>query len=176
MVSQASAAHARRVIAGVDASGRSTVLKDEVTTARTVRPNGAVVQEVWRQERLPAKADDDGAHEGEMETIPPLHGAAIRVYTLPPDNAADIKASAAALASVFGEGNVGDASSVPGMHRTNSLYVVTVVSGDAYAVLETGEVLLRPGDTLVLPGSMHTWRNPTDEPTTMVYTVFHIAE
>lgn len=165
----------RRVIVGRDSEGRSCLLRDDISQARTVRPDGAVIREIWRQERLPAQADDDGTREGEMTPMPPLHGASIRLFTLPPDGQAETQADPAALASVFGPENVGG-SSDPTLHRTASLYVITVVSGQAYLVLETTEVLLRQGDSLVLPGSMHTWRNPFPEAALMVSAVFHLAE
>ena len=164
----------RRVIVGQDSEGRSCVLRDDVSHARTIRPDGAVVREIWRQERLPAQADDDGAREGEMAAMPPLHGASIRLFTLPPDAQSETQADPAALASVFGRENVGG-SSGPALHRTASLYVITVVSGQAYLVLEATEVLLRQGDSLVLPGSMHAWRNPFPEAAVMVSAVFHLA-
>jgi quercetin dioxygenase-like cupin family protein len=141
----------RRLIIGRDSQGRSYVDED-VSQARAVRPNGAVVQEIWRQERLPARAEDDGIRQGEMAAMPPLSGASIRLFTLPPHWQ-------------------------PGtLHRTASLHVITVVSGQAYLVLDTTEVLLRQGDSLVLPGSMHTWRNPFPEAALMVSAVFHLAE
>jgi mannose-6-phosphate isomerase-like protein (cupin superfamily) len=161
----------RRVIVGQDSQGRSCVLHDDVSQARTVRPNGAVVQEVWRQEGLPAHVDEDGTREGEMIPMPPPQGASIRLFTLPADGQADPEVPA----SVFGQENAGDSSS-PTLHRTASLYVATVMSGQAYLVLETTEVLLRQGDSLVLPGSTHTWRNPFPEAALMVSTVFYLAE
>ena len=165
----------RRVIVGQDSEGRSCVLHDDVSQAQTVRPNGAVVQEVWRQERLPAHVADDGTRAGEMTPMPPSYGASIRLFTLPPDGHAETEADPEALASAFGQENVGG-SSGPTLQRTASLYVATVVSGRAYLVLETTEVLLRQGDSLVLPGSMHTWRNPFPAAALMVSTVFYLAE
>jgi|SRR5271165_932109 len=165
----------RRVIVGRDSKGRSCVLQLDVSQARTVRPNGAVVWEIWRQERLPAQIDDDGTREGEMAPMPPLHGASIRLFSLPPDSQAETQDDPEAIASVFGQDKIGGSSGPP-LHRTASLYVITVVSGQAYLVLETTEVLLRQGDSLVLPGSMHTWRNPFPQAALMVCAVFHLAE
>ena len=62
---------ARRVIVGVDADGRSTVVADDATSARTIRSNGSLVQEIWRQESLPARVDDDGTRTGETEPCAP---------------------------------------------------------------------------------------------------------
>ncbi|MHB8695511.1 MAG: cupin domain-containing protein [Solirubrobacteraceae bacterium] len=54
--------------------------------------------------------------------------------------------------------------------------MATVVSGEVTLVLEAGDVVLRAGDSLILPGSVHAWRNVTDSPTTIVTTVFALAD
>ena len=54
------------------------------------------------------------------------------------------------------------------MHFTETVDIVTVLSGEIYAVLETTETLLRPGDTLVQRGTIHAWSNRTDKPAMMV--------
>ena len=53
---------------------------------------------------------------------------------------------------------------IPGAHRTDTVDVVTVVSGEVYAVLESGETLLRQGDSLVQRGTMHAWHNRSESP------------
>ena len=169
------AAAPRRVIVGPDETGRSTVVSEGSALARTVRPNGSVVQEIWRQERLPARADDNGTRTGEMEQMPPEAGVSIRMFTIPPDRRAGTAVELAAPAALAERGRSEPSASIPKMRRTDSLYVATVISGEAYVVLETGDVLLRAGDSLVLPGSMHAWRNVTDSPATLITTVFHLA-
>jgi uncharacterized cupin superfamily protein len=59
----------------------------------------------------------------------------------------------------------GDAD-IPGMHIHETVDIVTVVAGEPYAVFEERETLLRPGDTIVVRGSMHTWSNRGDVPFT----------
>ena len=71
---------ARRVLCGVDSEGRSYVAADELTATRTVRPTGAVVLEVWRQERVPAAARDDGRRGPDLVLAPPTGGAVVRYY------------------------------------------------------------------------------------------------
>lgn len=46
--------------------------------------------------------------------------------------------------------------------------MVTIVQGEIYAVFETGETLLRAGDSIVDRGNRHTWSNRTEHPVTMV--------
>jgi mannose-6-phosphate isomerase-like protein (cupin superfamily) len=161
---------ARRVVVGLDGDGRSTVLRDAPTSARTVRPNGAVVEEIWRQEHLPARINDDGTRVGEMEAMPPTNGATVRMFTLPPDTSQGNSIEGAVAGAL--ELNLRRSSEPPTLLRTDSMYVATVVSGEAYVVLEAGEVLLTPGDSLILPGCMHAWRNETGSPTVIVTAVF----
>jgi len=165
----------RRVIIGLDRQGRSAVLHDDVTQSRTVRPNGAVVAEIWRQEQVPARADDDGTRTGEMEQLAPAHGASIRMFTLPPDDMREKHVDVKDLASVFGKDNVSLATPGPILHRTDSVYVATVVSGRAELELEAGRAHLEQGDSFVLPGSMHAWSNPYSEPALIVCAVFPLS-
>ena len=50
------------------------------------------------------------------------------------------------------------------MHQTDTIDIVTVISGEVWAVVETGETLMKPGDTLVQRGTKHAWRNRSDSP------------
>jgi mannose-6-phosphate isomerase-like protein (cupin superfamily) len=162
---------ARRVISGVDDSGRSAIVADGPTATRVVRPNGAVVEEIWRQDSLPARVVDDGTRGSTVEVAPPARGVVVRLYTCPPDDEMDMAAYSAAAESIYGAGNAGGSSGIPGMHRTPTVDVVTVVRGEIVAVLEAGETALQVGDSLVVPGTMHAWRNRTDRPAVIISTV-----
>lgn len=50
------------------------------------------------------------------------------------------------------------------MHRTDSVNVLMVASGEPILVLETGRTHLRPGDWVVQQGTWHAWHNPGVEP------------
>jgi mannose-6-phosphate isomerase-like protein (cupin superfamily) len=95
------------------------------------------------------------------------------VFTLPGESRAETAEDLGAVAATFGgPQNVTLRADGVLLHRTDSLYVGTVVSGRAYLVLGTGDSLLGPGDSFVLPGAMHTWRNPFQEPAVMACAVF----
>jgi quercetin dioxygenase-like cupin family protein len=65
-----------------------------------------------------------------------------------------------AIAEAYGtQQNTADSGPAPGMHRTDTVDVVTVVSGELHAILETGEIVLRAGDSIVQRGTMHAWSN-----------------
>lgn len=162
---------ARRVIAGVDADGRSTIVTDEETATRIALP-GFTVNDVWRVDSLPAHVDEGDTLSGEVQLDPPANGFVVRLATFPPDSAVDPEQYSASIDSLHGEeANAGEEEAM-GMHSTDTVDVVTVVSGEIYAVLETGETLLRPGDTIINRGNKHAWSNRTDAPATVVATMF----
>jgi quercetin dioxygenase-like cupin family protein len=45
------------------------------------------------------------------------------------------------------------------MHVTDTIDYVAVISGEVTLVLEDGEQVLRPGDTVVDRGVVHAWEN-----------------
>jgi uncharacterized cupin superfamily protein len=57
----------------------------------------------------------------------------------------------------------------PGMHRTGTVDYCIVLSGEIWAVLDEGEVLLRAGDCLVQRGTNHAWSNRSDAPCTIAF-------
>jgi hypothetical protein len=47
----------------------------------------------------------------------------------------------------------------PSMHHTDTLDCLTCVRGQIYLVTDTGEVLMQPGDTVIIRGVNHAWSN-----------------
>ena len=50
------------------------------------------------------------------------------------------------------------------MHKTATVDYIIVLKGEIYAVMETGEKLLRAGDILVQRGTNHSWSVRGTEP------------
>jgi quercetin dioxygenase-like cupin family protein len=50
-----------------------------------------------------------------------------------------------------------------GFHKTSSVDYAIVLSGEIYALMDEGEVLLKAGDVLVQRGTNHAWSNRGDE-------------
>ena len=140
----------RRVLVGMDAQGRSAVVADARDMALAHPPTGVTIQEIWWQARVPAQVDDAGARTGEIGLAAPSQGAVVRILTVPP-SPADWKVD---------------------LHFDDSMHVITMIEGQLDVVLEVGDVTLRPGETIVLPASVHDLRNTSDVPATFVYTSF----
>jgi quercetin dioxygenase-like cupin family protein len=52
----------------------------------------------------------------------------------------------------------------PGFHKTTSVDYAIVLSGEIYALMDEGEVLLKAGDVLIQRGTNHAWSNRTEQP------------
>ena len=96
----------------------------------------------------------------------PGDGTIFRVVEFPPDKSLgkhfDRKAVFDAM-SASGAMDP-DASRHPGMHKTPTVDHAIVLSGEIYAVMDEGEILLRAGDTLVQRGTNHAWSNRSETP------------
>ncbi len=55
-------------------------------------------------------------------------------------------------------------SADPLMHKSTTIDYIIVIKGEMYAVMDEGEVLLKPGDVLVQRGTNHSWSNRSDAP------------
>jgi hypothetical protein len=158
---------ARRVVTGLDDSGRSTFVADMPTPVRVATP-GFTVCDIWRVEGLPATVLDEDGTTGEVLLDPPRAGFVYRITTFPPDSewdaAAEYRASLEAMSGAEAVDRAASESDIAGLHQTDSVDIVTIISGELYAITETGETLLKPGDSLVQRGTVHTWSNRGDKP------------
>ena len=158
----------RRVVTGHDARGRSVILSDgpspHVLTLPG-RPDFALIN-LWVTDRAPAS--NAGGADGAARPVvlePPPGGTIFRVVEFPPDRAAggfDRKAAFAAMGASHALDP--DGSRHPGMHRTDTVDYALVLSGEIWALMDEGETLLRPRDTLVQRGTNHAWSNRSDQP------------
>jgi mannose-6-phosphate isomerase-like protein (cupin superfamily) len=162
-------AQARRVLVGYDDDGRSVVVEDGLTTTRLAGP-GNTKCDIWRVAQVPAPAISPDGLDGRVITAPPPEGLSVRVVTFPPDSEWDrSQGYSDANGPLPGSVRSGDDHGIAGLHSTNTLDILTVVAGEIYVVLESGETLLRHGDVLVMQaGAKHAWSNKTIETVTVV--------
>jgi hypothetical protein len=160
----------RRVVTGHNADGKSVFVSDAATPHVFRRnPGSAIVMEMWETRTTPAdNRGNDDAIARAFRLAPPKDGSVLRIIDYPPDSER-LKALAAELAEPDdGSGRVHAADKRParhlGFHKTNSVDYAIVLSGEIYALMDEGEVLLKTGDVLIQRGTNHAWSNRTEAP------------
>jgi hypothetical protein len=158
----------RRVVTGLDAEGRSTVVSDETCPFTFAFPGipdyGAT--DIWRT-RVPADNSDPAEPCHVPFGVEPAAGGLVfRISQFPPDALflADFDRTAA-FGAMPGTRHVTEGAPLGNgtMHTTTTVDCAVVVSGEIYALLEDGEVKLSAGDTLVQRGTVHGWSNRGSE-------------
>lgn len=160
----------RRVVTGHNEAGRSVIISDGICSANAALfISDFSINEVWTSEGLPAdNQSSDAAGPTSVELEPTSGGNIFRIVQFPPDreyiHGIDMEAGFSAIGE-SGRASVAtfDDAPHPAMHRTSTLDYIVIISGEIYAVMEEGEVLLRPGDVLVQRGTNHAWSNRGDQ-------------
>jgi len=163
----------RRVVTGHDEHGRAVVLLDGESPFSFFleKAGGLQLTELWETRSSPA--DNSGfrdAAEHERRIEPANGGTVFRIIEYPPDR---VRLKTLAPEEFFPGMGAQAAHRAnrrhPGMHRTHTVDYCVVLSGEIWAVLDEGEVLLRAGDCLVQRGTNHAWSNRTDEPCAVAF-------
>ena len=156
---------ARRVVTGLDDQGRSTIVSDGPTETRLVT-DALTRNDIWQATSVPGPALAENTLGETPSFSSPPRGYTYNLSTFPPDSEWDYETG---WARALEEGGVSRIEGAPaGMHATETVDIVTILSGELVAILETGETVLKPGDTLVQRGTNHAWRNRGDVPAVMV--------
>src|SRR3954467_5307886 len=162
----------RRIVC-VDHNEKSKAISDApVRDVKTdpARP-GYSAARVWVTDRTPARIAGmtDTAHM--PPTIePPPGGSVCRVVTFPPDKTWQGKVGAREVQNFFaamgspGASTYSKTAPHPYMQKTRTLDYCLVLEGEITLVLETQEVQLKAGDTIVQRGTNHAWSNRSDAP------------
>lgn len=158
----------RRVVTGHNDYGKSIVIIDsDAPNVRVLKHRGGTTEtNLWMTSSVPADnsiIEDLGVDELKIE--PPPGGTIFRILEYPPD---EVRFAARDQDTAFRELGVHGAmvkeeARHPGMHKTNTLDYVIVLSGEIYAVLDEGEVRLKAGDCFIQRGTNHAWSNRTKE-------------
>ena len=158
----------RRLVTIDGENGRSTAIQDGPSPdVRTdpARPGFASTR-IWVTDRTPARI------RGIRETLhlphtlePPPGGSVCRIVTFPPDaafagkvGARDVEAFFRAMGSP-GASAYSATAAHPYTQRTRTLDFCLVLEGEITLVLDTEEVRLQAGDTVVQRGTRHAWSN-----------------
>jgi mannose-6-phosphate isomerase-like protein (cupin superfamily) len=165
----------RRVVTGHDAAGRSIFVMDGATPHVFRRtPGSAIVNEMWETAQTPAhnRHNADAIARGHR-LAPPKNGSVCRVIEYPPDSE---RLAAIAREEKLPDDGSGRAAATDhanprhaGFHKTATIDYAIVLSGEIYAMMDEGEVLLKSGDVLIQRGTNHAWSNRTDEPAVVAF-------
>lgn len=160
----------RRVVTGHNAQGRAIFVSDGPAPAVFDRgPGATAVTELWETDATPASnAGNADVTLGKPQRLPPpKNGSKFRVVEYPPDSQR-VSALRAPDSShdAKSEGYVRDLKNArhPGFHKTHTIDYAIVLSGEIWALMDEGEVLLKTGDVLIQRGTNHAWSNRTNEP------------
>jgi hypothetical protein len=158
--------HARRVVTGLDEHGRSTIVSDDLATTR-LEADAFTLNHIWKSLTVPDNCLQENALGSEVLIPPPPAGFTYLISTFPPDSEWDFEAGYAGSLAAAGAADTFVEDQIPGLHETDTFDIITIISGEVYAILESTETLLKAGDTIVQRGTKHSWSNRTDDIVTM---------
>jgi mannose-6-phosphate isomerase-like protein (cupin superfamily) len=158
----------RRVFTGHDAAGRSIIVQDAhaPNIKEMASMPGLALTDLWETAGPLARNEGNAdAANRPVKLEPPKGGSILRIVEFPPDKAWRDSADAKAAFESIGAGHAKDkASADPMMHKTDTVDYIIVISGEIHAVVEGGEVLLKPGDVFIQRGTNHSWSVRGDVP------------
>jgi mannose-6-phosphate isomerase-like protein (cupin superfamily) len=127
---------------------------------------GLALTDLWETKGAPA-SNEGGADAADrpIRLEPPKNGTIVRIVEFPPDATRPEDSDGSAGFKAIGAGHAQDRRSAdPMMHKTSTVDYIIVLKGEIYAVMETGETLLRAGDVLIQRGTNHSWSVRGAEP------------
>jgi quercetin dioxygenase-like cupin family protein len=165
-----SARTVRRVVTGT-INGRSYVARDDLVQPVTVAPlPGYAWHRLWGLDDPPGDPPRTEL-EAPLAHFPPPGGLRYHVYTVPPQHYETSRTLSAEDERELEERLPGRTaymeSDQDGMHRTPSIDLICVLSGEIWLELDAEDVHLREGDCVVQNGTRHAWRNKGDRACTM---------
>jgi mannose-6-phosphate isomerase-like protein (cupin superfamily) len=181
----------RRVVTG-HIGQRSAVAGDHLVEPVVVSAlPGYSWHRIWSQDQPPAGQDglDGPAGQERPEGSPPCSGQAhfpppgglrFNIYTVPPQGTGPAAERTADSERELERALPGPSrymeTSQDGMHRTPTLDLICVLSGEIWLELDDGETHLRQGDCVVQTGTRHAWRNRGDTPCSMAIVLVGASE
>jgi len=169
----------RRIVTGHDAQGRSVVVSDAPPQNVVINPADPDRGHInfWRTDSVPAKNDGyaDPMDGPPCPLAPPKGGTMFRFFQVAPEkNEAGLSKEERdrRMGQMFDAAGSGQARTRtgqhPSMHKTDSVDYIVLLKGEVTALLEVGEVEMKPFDVLIQRGTNHGWVNCGDEPALLV--------
>jgi mannose-6-phosphate isomerase-like protein (cupin superfamily) len=162
----------RRVVTGYDAEGNASILTDADAPVVFTSPSvpGYQIAELCVVDRIPTPLRGVDVSGRAWGLEPPESGMVCRIVTRPPET------QGSDLESLLDEVGAGDGRSSrtgsqaarPGQHRTSTIDILIILSGQLWLTVGSRELQLQPGDCVVQAGVPHAWHNRGSEPCVMV--------
>ena len=164
----------RRIVTGHNNEGKSIILQDGPSPHVLENPTqeGRGLTDLWRSFASPAdncgNADDA---DTQVTLSPPGNGSVFRFFQIRPaawdaaiSDEERSKRDAENFAKMGASRAHDSASSQHGMHKTDTVDYIILLSGQVSLVLDEGEVAMEPMDVVIQRGTNHAWINHGDEP------------
>jgi len=163
----------RRIVCIDNEDGKSEAISDAPAPDVRIDPArpGFASTRIWVTDATPARI------KGIRDTLhlphtlePPTRGSVCRIVTFPPDAVFRGKVGAREIEAYFRAMGSPQASTYsvkaahPYMQQTQTLDFCLVLEGEITLVLDTEEVSLKAGDTVIHRGTNHAWSNRSDAP------------
>ena len=164
----------RRIVTIDDEEGKSLAIADGPSPdvrGDLARPGFSSVR-IWVTDASPARIGEyrDAVLVHPHRIKPPRRGSVCRIVTFPPDETFLAKVGAKEVTAFFQAMGSPRASTYsttaphPYMQRTQTLDFCLILEGEITLVLDTEEVHLKAGDTVVQRGTNHAWSNRSNRP------------
>ncbi len=157
----------RRIITIDGVDEKSYALADEHLQSPLLdlaRP-GFFRQKIWMTDSSPARINDMSWVDSAPELLEPLEGGSLfHIYQFPPDSNwegnIDSRKVAEYFKSINAEHLIERSKGVhPYMQKTDTLDLCVILQGEITLILDTAEVDLREGDSVVQRATRHAWSN-----------------
>ena len=165
----------KRIVVTSDDAGKSYTKTTQASMVKE-EPGTFYRVDLWATAETPVdnSLEDDRALSS-LTREPAANGATFRALELWPDKSgAALEEQRAKIEKLHREvkqkhmPTAEDYRRHPSMHRTDTLDVITCVRGEVFLITDRDEVLMRPGDTVVIRGVNHAWSNRSTEPCLLV--------
>ena len=164
----------RRIVTIDDEEGKSLAIADGPSPdvrGDPARPGFSSVH-IWIANESPARIGEyrDAVLVHPHRIEPPRRGSVCRIVTFPPDETFLAKVGAKEVTAFFQAMGSPCASTYsttaphPYMQRAQTLDFCLILEGEITLVLDTEEVHLKAGDTVVQRGTNHAWSNRSGRP------------
>ncbi len=163
----------RRVVTGLDASGKSTAIFDSVLPLTAQKPGRPLSAMLWITPGSPVPmSNGEDFAKRPIGFPPPPQGTKFTITEFPPTTAADdAKFPIDFMMKTIGANAPakGMPPRDPMMHRTRTVDYAIIMSGEIDMLLDDSTVHLKAGDIVVQQATNHAWVNHGNAPAKVLF-------